>query len=123
MKNQTTNKQAELSHPLDKTICLDFDGVIHSFITPWQGEDVIADDPVHGCREVLADFTARQYKIIIHSTRCHNETGRRAIASYMVKHELCFDEIAEHKPVAGFYVDDRGVNFSGNWQEVLDAIR
>lgn len=107
-----------------KAICFDFDGVIHSFVTPWQKAAIISDHPIHGCREILFQLATQQkYKIIIHSVRCRNKAGREAIAEYMNKHNLYFDEIAEHKPVAEFYIDDRAINFSGNWQDVLWRIK
>ena len=31
---------------MKKTILADFDGVLHEYIKPWQGADVIPDGPV-----------------------------------------------------------------------------
>ncbi len=103
-------------------ICLDFDGVIHSFTSQWINEDVIPDKPITGCREALASIKAMGAQIYIHSTRCHCRSGRKAIAHYMAKHHLVFDEIVEHKPVADLYIDDRAILFSGDWQKVLMAV-
>jgi hypothetical protein len=103
-------------------ICFDFDGVIHAFSSPWEGEDVIADEPIDGCREALVAFIRMGAKIYIHSVRCRTYAGRKAIESYMNFHNLPFDEVVEHKPVANFYIDDRGVPFSGDWQSVIGAV-
>lgn len=103
-------------------ICFDFDGVIHSFSSPWQGDDVIPDSPVQGCKDALAAIKARGVSILIHSVRCRSLKGRKAIAEYMAKHYLVYDEISEHKPVADLYVDDMAMLFTGKWDDVLMII-
>jgi hypothetical protein len=103
-------------------ICLDFDGVIHSFTSQWINEDDIPDKPITGCQEALASIKAMGAHIYIHSTRCHCQSGRKAIADYMTKHHLAFDEIVEHKPIADLYIDDRAILFTGDWQKVMVAI-
>lgn len=34
-------------------LCVDFDGVIHSYTSGWQGETIIADPPVKGALKWL----------------------------------------------------------------------
>ena len=45
----------------------------------------------------------------------------------MLMHDLPFDEILiarnYDKPIAEFYVDDRGVGYKGDWKAVADEIR
>jgi len=103
-------------------ICFDFDGVIHSFTSPWEGEDVISDKPIRGCKEALAIFREMGAKIYIHSVRCRTEAGRKAIENYMKLYNLPFDCVVEHKPVADFYIDDRGVPFTGSWEDAIRTI-
>jgi len=103
-------------------ICFDFDGVIHSFTSPWENDDIILDEPTKGCKQSLDAIKELGATIYIHSTRCHCSKGRNAIADYMVKHSLTYDEIVEHKPVADIYVDDRAVRFDNNWSEIFKTI-
>ena len=103
-------------------ICFDFDGVIHSFVKPWEGDKVIPDKPTAGCKDALNRIKALGATIYVHSARCHCQEGRNAIAEYMAKYGLVFDEVVEHKPVADIYVDDRAVLFDDNWSDVIKII-
>jgi hypothetical protein len=105
-----------------RTICLDFDGVLHSYRSHWCGSEIIPDPPIHGTRESIARLR-QQYRVVVHSARCHTEGGRRAIQAWLARHEIVVDEVCEHKPPAMIYVDDRAIRFRGNWDNVLDEIR
>jgi ribonuclease J len=104
-------------------ICFDFDGVIHSYTSPWERVDVIPNKPTKDCRSSLESIKKMGATIYIHSTRCHCKKGRNAIRAYMAKNGLEFDEVVEHKPVADFYVDDRAVLFENNWTDVIKVLR
>jgi hypothetical protein len=104
------------------TVCLDFDGVLHSYRSGWCGSDIIPDPPVHGTRESVARLR-QQHRVVVHSARCHTEAGRRAVKAWLQKHGIVVDEVCEHKPPAHVYVDDRAVRFRGNWDDVINDIR
>ena len=40
-----------------KILCLDFDGVIHSFTSGWRGAGIIPDPPVPGALDFIKDAT------------------------------------------------------------------
>jgi hypothetical protein len=105
-----------------KTICLDFDGVIHSYTSGWQGEEIINDPPIFGTRDSIIRLREMGFTILIHSCRCRSATGRLAIEEYFLRHDIKVDGICEHKPQADFYVDDRGIKFDGVWDEVIEQI-
>jgi hypothetical protein len=105
-----------------RTICLDFDGVLHSYRSGWCGAEVIPDPPIHGTREAIARLR-EQYRVAILSSRCHTAEGRKAVVNWLAHHNIEVDEVCEHKPPAHVYVDDRAVRFHGNWDDVLDEIR
>jgi hypothetical protein len=105
-----------------RTVCLDFDGVLHSYRSGWCGSEIIPDPPVHGTCESVARLR-QQYRVVVHSSRCHTEAGRRAVQSWLLKHGIEVDEICEHKPPAYVYVDNRAVRFRGNWDDLMEEIR
>lgn len=104
-----------------ETICLDFDGVLHSYVSGWQGETAIPDPPIHGTDRAVERLRAR-YRVVVHSARCRTEEGREAVQRWLEHHGITVDEVCEHKPPATAYVDDRGVRFDGDWEAVMAAL-
>lgn len=70
-----------------KIICVDFDGVLHSYVQPWSGPRSIPDPPVDGALEWLAKMADEErFKIAIFSSRSKYFGGRRAMKRWLVKH-------------------------------------
>jgi hypothetical protein len=105
-----------------RTICLDFDGVLHSYRSGWCGAEIIPDPPLHGTRDAVARLR-QLYRVVVHSTRCHSEVGRRAVRGWLDRHGIVVDDVCEHKPPAYVYIDDRGICFRGDWDQMLSEIR
>ncbi len=110
-----------------KTICIDFDGVIHDYSKGWQGIDVF-DKVLPGASEATHQLHEAGYMIIIYTTR--NDTP--ALREFLSKNNIYFDYINYNpyqpkgselgKVKADIYLDDRGVCFTGNWDEALHKI-
>ena len=108
-----------------KTICIDFDGVIHSYISGWQGADVIPDPPVEGAIEALYLYN-HYFHVAIYSSRSGQEGGIQAMRAYIDKHDnQNYDyrivdklQFPETKPPAMIYIDDRGFRFEGVFPSV-----
>lgn len=115
-------------------ICVDFDGVIHSYSSGWQGIDVIPDPPVEGAIAWLEKHLpipeamstmGSPYKgpiVQIYSSRSKSVNGRSAMKAWLVKHGLhpayINDGILEfptQKPSAFLTIDDRAICFEGRW--------
>lgn len=119
------------------TICVDFDGVVHSYEKGWQN-GIIYGEVVPGFFEWVERVRDR-VKIVIYSSRSKDEAGVIAMARWL--HEkrnawikaggqrdpvktLTF-EFAHEKPAAWLTIDDRAVQFQGRWDAPelqLDAI-
>ncbi len=107
-------------------LCLDFDGVIHSYVSGWKGADEIPDPPVPGALSFIRDATQR-FRVAIFSSRSHQDGGLEAmqvwLRSWVAAATECegdfawLDEIEwpVEKPPALVTIDDRALTFSGNW--------
>lgn len=104
-----------------RTVCLDFDGVIHSYVSGWMGEANIPDPPIHRVDEAIAKLR-EDYRVVVYSARCRSADGRLAIEQWLERHAIQVDEVCEHKPPAFVYVDDRAIPFTGNWDDCMLAI-
>lgn len=102
-------------------VCLDFDGVLHSYVSGWQGSTVIQDGPVPGAKEAV-DLLRYRYRVVVNSARCDTAEGRQAIADWLASNGIQVDDVVEHKPPAVAYVDDLAVPFQGDWAAVMSRI-
>lgn len=103
-------------------LCVDFDGVIHSYSSGWQGVDRVDDPPVPGAIEWLAEAT-KHFKVVIYSSRSSQRGGIAAMTRWMAQHAgkhlevLTMVEFAAEKPAAFLTIDDRALTFTGNWAD------
>jgi len=101
-------------------IVLDFDGVINKY-PGWEGEGfhVIRGGPVPGAKEAIEALRRSGRTVLISSVRCGHEGGEIAIWEYLKKHGIVVDGVCRRKPPADFYVDDKAIQFKGNWDQLL----
>lgn len=66
-------------------LCLDFDGVLHSYNSGWKGATVIPDPPVPGALEFVVGALDR-FTVAILSSRSHQWFGRYAMKRWLRKH-------------------------------------
>jgi len=115
-----------------KTLCLDFDGVLHSYTSGWGGHEVIADDPVPGALEFLYD-AVKVFKVAIFSSRSSTSQGIEAMQRWVEAHAkpLFFDygapwwlqiEWPVNKPAAFVTIDDRAITFTGEWPSMDELV-
>jgi hypothetical protein len=115
-----------------KTLCLDFDGVLHSYKSGWEGHETISDPPVPGAIEFLYD-ALKTFKVAIYSSRSSTPQGIAAMQRWVERwaKEAFFDygqpwwlqiEWPVNKPAAHLTIDDRAVCFDGDWPSILELI-
>lgn len=109
------------------TIAVDFDGVIHSYTSPWVDHGTIPDPPVPGAIEFLNEMV-KHFKVVIFSTRCSTAEGMTEVLYYIKKHGgPDMDRLipTDVKPAALVYIDDRAWRFEGTFptkEEIHQAI-
>lgn len=106
---------------MKQTVILDFDGVIHSYVSGWKGAAVIPDPPTPGAREAIAKLR-ETYIVVVISSRCHQDGGIDAIKAWLNLHGIEVDAVSNDKPPHIVTVDDRAFRFEGDWQAVIDGI-
>jgi hypothetical protein len=110
-------------------LCLDFDGVIHSYTSGWKGADVIPDPPVSGAIDFIRS-ALEHFRVAIFSSRSNQAGGLDAMKMWLGKcalansdehyapgHWLTRIEWPLEKPPAMLTIDDRALTFSGDWAD------
>lgn len=107
-------------------ICVDFDGVIHSFVSGYKGITNIPDPPVAGAIEWLERYLdppdglwRSEVQIMIYSSRSRSWRGRRAMKRWFVKYMgreyTQVLKFPKNKPAAFLTIDDRAICFEGKF--------
>lgn len=105
-----------------QTVIFDFDGVINSYTSRWQGADVISDPPVAGIKEAIAEIR-KHYRVVVVSSRCYQPGGIEAINIWLEKHNIVVDDVTDEKPPAVVIIDDRAITFDGQTEGLLQKIK
>lgn len=72
---------------MTKNVIIDFDGVIHSYVSGWQGPRTIPDPPVKGAIDWLLRLIAdERLQPAMLSTRSRAWFGRRAMKKWLMRH-------------------------------------
>ena len=109
------------------TICIDFDGVIHSYELGWQG-GVIYGTVVPGFFEWV-ETVRHKFRLAIYSSRSKDDAGVTAMGLWLHEQrnawlkaggkqhptEPLTIEFAHEKPAAWLTIDDRAIQFTGDW--------
>ena len=120
-------------------VCLDFDGVIHSYESGWQGAAVVSDPPVPGAIEAVMLY-AQKFNLHIYSARSGQSGGIDAMREWLARAiysawcaegydpadsmRRATDTVYVHiqwpteKPPALVTLDDRAITFTGRWPTV-----
>lgn len=113
-------------------LCLDFDGVIHSYTSGWKGADVIPDPPVDGAIAFMLG-ALEHFRVAVFSSRSNQPGGLKAMQAWMREHAgsawyespagpgLEDIEWPTEKPAAFVTIDDRALTFDGTWP-ALDTL-
>lgn len=119
-------------------LCIDFDGVIHSYERGWQ------DGSIYGSATPgffkWAIEVQHHFRLVIYSSRSSTEEGRKAMREWLGtqsieaihRGEVSADyewaelfgniEFADKKPPAFLTIDDRAIQFNGSWEHLYPEV-
>ncbi len=115
------------------TLCIDFDGVIHSYEKGWQGGEIYGT-VVPGFFN-WATKAAKHFSLVIYSSRSKTPEGIQSMADWLgaeldtwamarpfgeLRDELSLSTFAfaHEKPAAFLTIDDRAITFEGKWDGI-----
>jgi histidinol phosphatase-like enzyme len=113
----------------NKTIAIDFDGVIHNDHLGFH-DGTIYGPPIAGAENALQQISS-QYTIILYTCKANpnrplvnDKKGIELIWEWLDKYNLTpyITDIMWGKPNAIIYIDDKGYRFN-NWQDTLSFIK
>ena len=99
-------------------LCLDFDDTLCD----------AADAPLPGAREALDALRATGWDLVVNSARFDPLYGEllprrvEAVARWLRHHDFPPAQVVEQVPAADCYVDDRGLQLSGDWRADTESI-
>ena len=129
-------------------LCMDFDGVIHSYRSGWKGESIIDDPPTNGAIEFLYD-ALHYFRVAVFSSRSSSSSGIAAMKAWLERYcrewtngrmiessEIWADrredqredqwwlqlEWPTSKPSAFVTVDDRAITFTGTFPPMKELL-
>jgi hypothetical protein len=108
-------------------LCLDFDGVIHSYTSPWVDARTIPDPVVPGFFKWAVE-AEKHFNLVIYSSRSKDLGAIDAMRKWLSEQwEATMSwvggvpypkfEFAHEKPKAFLTLDDRGLNFKGDFED------
>lgn len=105
------------------TVVFDFDGVIHSYASGWQGPGNTPDPVVPGISSSIKEIRDMGYKVVVVSTRCSTIEGMAAVSRYLDKNGIEVDGVLAEKPPALCYIDDRAICFDGHPERLPERVK
>jgi len=126
---------------IQKIVCIDFDGVIHSYSSGWKGANIISDSPVKGAIQWLINLLENDdLKPVIYSARSCQVGGIDAMKDWLLQYGLppkyiCFNKLDAEtkdgkllgfpvtKPPAFLTIDDRAIVFEGVFPSTTEIIK
>tara|TARA_B100001059_G_C17811047_1_gene572272 strand:- start:888 stop:1286 length:399 start_codon:yes stop_codon:yes gene_type:complete len=109
----------------EKTIAIDFDGVIHNDSLGFH-DGTIYGDPIDGSLIAIKELS-KNYKLIIYTCKANpkrplieSKNGIDLIWKWLDQHKITnyIDDVIWGKPNAIIYIDDKGYRFQ-NWHQTI----
>lgn len=99
---------------IKKTICVDFDGVLHEYNGYEEGD---FGEPLTGSKEFIKELR-KKYKVVILTSR-----QKEQVIGWLTNNGFPSMKITNRKIPAVAYIDDRAIQFKGNYKKVISRLK
>jgi len=112
----------------ENNLCIDFDGVIHTYDRGWH-DGTCYGDPIQGSLEAIIELS-KKYRIVIFTAKAkpsrplvNGKTGTELVWEWLTQYGIadCIAEVTAEKPRGFLYIDDNGYRFK-NWNDTLKFV-
>lgn len=83
--------------------------------------DFILQEPMAGTKQAIDELVSKGWKIIIYTARPWSQYN--VIEHWLNTHQIPFRSIVCGKMLLRWMVDDRNIEFNGDWGQVLTKIK
>ena len=99
-----------------KTIAIDLDGVLDNY----QKYDEEKIPKIrHGAKEFIQELYELNYDLVLFTTRPSKKAKKWLIENEV---DCYFSKVTNEKPLAYIYLDDRAIQFNGDYKKALNEI-
>lgn len=106
------------SSPILRDVIIDFDDTIANNTG---FPEFKLQKPIKDARESIEELIRKGYNIVIFTVR--PSLDYYMIIRWLKKYKIRFNKLICDKPLGRYYIDDRGIEFKGNWNKVLKKIK
>ena len=99
-----------------RTVCVDFDGVLNTY-KGYKGDNLGTPRP--GCKEFLEQLS-KEYDVVIFSVRRYAKIIKWLNEYNLLQYVV---NVTSYKPRAVAYIDDRAIQFNGNYEQTLKELK
>jgi hypothetical protein len=111
------------------TLAVDFDGVVHTFDKGWH-DGTCYGDPIEGSLDALKSLS-KDWNLVLFTAKVkpdrplvNGKNGYELVDEWLRKYGIreLFNEITFEKPRADYYIDDKAIEFRGDWKSILKRL-
>ena len=103
-------------HAYKPVIAVDLDGVLNNY-TKYEENNI--PEIKAGAEEFIKELHKKGYKLVLFTNRKPFNASKWLIENKLDKY---FSDVTNVKPIASIYIDDRALNFRGDYNQTLAEI-
>jgi len=116
LSNSFNQSACGKEHAYKPVIAVDLDGVLNNY-TKYEENNI--PEIKAGAEEFIKELHKKGYKLVLFTNRKPFNASKWLIENKLDKY---FSDVTNVKPIASIYIDDRALNFRGDYNQTLAEI-